>query len=188
MVEKLTFSSLAAALVDICGILLCDKTAYYRMAFYFPTRCTCVMIMFLNHLFDMPHLMDGLSRLISAQNERNTLFVRMTHFWDHLFHLMKYGTNTLYVAFIILFIIYSPTQKDSHNVLVFPMCYHYAFNHLKPQPNSNGKTTQMSLHFQPFKSTTKFKMGIRQILFLYTDSCVITVLRLIAELNDLECS
>ncbi len=50
MVEKLTFNSWATALVDIpavsmpiarslktcdiCGIVLCDKTAHFRVAFY----------------------------------------------------------------------------------------------------------------------------------------------------------
>ncbi len=50
MVEKLTFNSRATALVDIpavsmpiarslktcgiCGIVLCDKTAHFRVAFY----------------------------------------------------------------------------------------------------------------------------------------------------------
>jgi hypothetical protein len=52
MVEKLTLHSLATALVDvpavsmpighslktldICGIVLCDKTAHFKVAFYFP--------------------------------------------------------------------------------------------------------------------------------------------------------
>jgi hypothetical protein len=52
MVEKLTFNYLATALVDIpavgmpiahslknsdiCGIVLCDKTAHFRVAFYCP--------------------------------------------------------------------------------------------------------------------------------------------------------
>ena len=52
MVEKLTFNSLAKALVDIpavsmpivhslktldiCGIVFCDKTAHFRVAFYWP--------------------------------------------------------------------------------------------------------------------------------------------------------
>jgi hypothetical protein len=52
MVDKLTFNSLATALVDIpafsipiahylkagelCGIVLCDKTAHFRMAIYCP--------------------------------------------------------------------------------------------------------------------------------------------------------
>ena len=52
MVEKLTFNLLATALIDIpavgmpiahslktsdiCGIVLCDKTAYLRVAFYCP--------------------------------------------------------------------------------------------------------------------------------------------------------
>jgi hypothetical protein len=44
MVEKLTLNSLATALVDvpavstpnICGIVLCDKTAHFKVAFYCP--------------------------------------------------------------------------------------------------------------------------------------------------------
>ena len=49
MVEKLTFNSLATVLgvihvvsmpiarsLDICGIVLCDKTAHFRVAFYCP--------------------------------------------------------------------------------------------------------------------------------------------------------
>ena len=35
--------------------------------------------------------------------ERNNMFVRVEHFWDLLFQLMKLGTNTLHVAFIFLF-------------------------------------------------------------------------------------
>ena len=31
----------------------------------------------------------------------------MEHFWDLLFQLVKHGTNTLHVAFIFLFSIYS---------------------------------------------------------------------------------
>jgi hypothetical protein len=54
MVEKLTFNPLATAPVhipsvsmpiarslktrDVCGILLCDKTAHFRVAFYYPQR------------------------------------------------------------------------------------------------------------------------------------------------------
>ena len=34
MVEKLTLNDLATALVDICGIMLSNKTAYFRVAFY----------------------------------------------------------------------------------------------------------------------------------------------------------
>jgi hypothetical protein len=73
MVEKITSNSLATALVDIlaismpiacfiktsdiCGIVLCDKTAHFRVAFYVPrTRCTCVLIMLFNQLLHMPHL------------------------------------------------------------------------------------------------------------------------------------
>ena len=76
MVVKLTFNSLAKAWLDIpavstpiarslitsdiCGIVLCDKTAKFRVAFYCPyTRCTCVMIMLFNQLLDMPPLSGG---------------------------------------------------------------------------------------------------------------------------------
>ena len=65
MVDKLTFNYLATALVDIpavsipivrslksleiCGIVLCDKTAHFSGLFIVPsTRCTCVMIMLFN--------------------------------------------------------------------------------------------------------------------------------------------
>jgi hypothetical protein len=55
--------------------------------------------------------------------------------------------------------------------------YHCAFNHLKAQPNSNGKTMSyfcfschsLSLCFQPFKSTAKFKWeyNVRYFVYLY---------------------
>ncbi len=64
MVEKLTLNSRAIALVDIpavsmpiarslktcdiCGIVLCDKTAHFSVAFY--------LIMLSNQYLDMPHL------------------------------------------------------------------------------------------------------------------------------------
>ena len=35
--------------------------------------------------------------------ERGKLFVRVEHFWDLLFQLMKHGTNTLHVACIYFF-------------------------------------------------------------------------------------
>ena len=45
---------------DICGIVLCDKTAHFRVAFIVPsTRCTCILIMRFNQLIDMPHLSGG---------------------------------------------------------------------------------------------------------------------------------
>jgi hypothetical protein len=44
-----------------------------------------------------------ISQQALRENERNKLFVRVTHFWDLLFQLMKHGTNTLHVAFIFLF-------------------------------------------------------------------------------------
>jgi hypothetical protein len=76
MVEKLTINYLATALVDspavsmptahslktfdICCIVVCDKTADFRVAFYCPsTRCTCVMIMLFNQILDMPHMSGG---------------------------------------------------------------------------------------------------------------------------------
>ena len=69
MVEKLTLNYLATALVDIpavrmqiacslktldiCGIVLCDRTAHCIVPI---TRRTCVTIMPFNQLLDMPHL------------------------------------------------------------------------------------------------------------------------------------
>lgn len=89
----------------------------------------------------------------------------------------------------------SPTKKGSQKCLQFPMCYHYALNHLKAHPNSNGKTmfdflfschlNVLSLHFQPVQ------MGIQcQICCTYTATqCLITVLHLIvAQPNYLDCS
>ena len=87
IVEKLTFNSLATALVDIpavsmpiarslktweiCGIVLCDKNAHIRVPFYWPsTRCKSVMIMLFNQLLDMPHLSGG---WIILANEECTL-------------------------------------------------------------------------------------------------------------------
>ena len=67
MVEKLT-NSLATALMDIpavdslktwdiCGIVLCDKTAHFRVAFFLsPAQGDCVMIMLFNQLLDLSHL------------------------------------------------------------------------------------------------------------------------------------
>ena len=75
MVEKLTFHSLATALVDIpavsmliahsqnlISVALCCVTKLYisEWPFIVPsTRCTYVMIMLFNHLIDMPHLSGG---------------------------------------------------------------------------------------------------------------------------------
>ena len=73
LVEKLTFSYLATALLDIpavsmpiahsiktwdiCLIALCDKTAHFRVAFYFPQHKAhlCKSMPF-NQLLDMPDL------------------------------------------------------------------------------------------------------------------------------------
>ncbi len=69
LVEKLTFNSRAIALVgilvvsmptlcslktcNICGIVLCDKTAHFRVA---SLRHTCAIIMLSKQHLDMPHL------------------------------------------------------------------------------------------------------------------------------------
>ncbi len=69
MVEKLTFNSRETALVDIpavsrtpcdiCGIVLCDKTAHFRVVFYCGQPkahlCNNHACMSNQHL-DMPHL------------------------------------------------------------------------------------------------------------------------------------
>ena len=77
MVEKLRFNYLATALVDIpavsmpighslktrdiCGIVLCDKTVHFRLAFYCPRRKVhlCNDHAVYNQLLDMPHLSGG---------------------------------------------------------------------------------------------------------------------------------
>ena len=76
MVEKLTFNSLATPLVDItavsmpiarslktwdiCGIVLCNKTAHLRVAFYCPQHKVHLWVfMLFNQLLDMPHLSGG---------------------------------------------------------------------------------------------------------------------------------
>ena len=62
MIEKLTLNYLATAVVDIpavsmpiacslCGNVLCDKTAHFRLAVYCPQL--------FNQLLDMPHLSGG---------------------------------------------------------------------------------------------------------------------------------
>ncbi len=73
MVDKWTFNSRATALVDIpavnmpiarslkifniCGIVLCDKTAHFRVAFIVASlRHTYAIIMLSNQHLDMPHL------------------------------------------------------------------------------------------------------------------------------------
>jgi hypothetical protein len=75
MVEKLTFHSLATALVDIPAVSM-------------PIACSL--------------------------NLSNKLFVCMEHFWDLLFQLIKDGTNTLHVAFIFLFSIFSSLMDLVH--------------------------------------------------------------------------
>ena len=43
----------------------------------------------------------------------------MEHFWDILFQLMKYGTNTLHVAFIFLLSV--DTQENNANDFEGPL-------------------------------------------------------------------
>ncbi len=45
---------------DICGIVRCDKTAHFRVAFFVASlRHTCAIIMLSNQHLDMPHLWGG---------------------------------------------------------------------------------------------------------------------------------
>ncbi len=77
MVEKWTFNSRATVLVDIpavsmpiarslkicdiCGIVMYDKTAHFRVDFYCGSlRHTCAIIMLSNQHLDMPDLWGGL--------------------------------------------------------------------------------------------------------------------------------
>ena len=81
MVGKLTLNSLATALVnipavsmpftrslktsDICGIVLYCVIKLHILGWPFivpRTRCTCVMIMLINPLLDMPHLSGYLGK------------------------------------------------------------------------------------------------------------------------------
>jgi hypothetical protein len=42
---------------ELCGVVLFDKTAHFRVA---PSsRCTCVITMLFNQLLDIPHLSGG---------------------------------------------------------------------------------------------------------------------------------
>ncbi len=84
IVDKWTFNSWATALVDIpadgmpiarslktcdiCGIVLCDKTAHFRVAFYCgqPKAHLCNNHAVYQHL-DMPHLWGGW--IISAKEK-----------------------------------------------------------------------------------------------------------------------
>jgi hypothetical protein len=75
MVEKCTLNDLATALVENprsqhanctlpqnLRVALCCVTKLHILVWPFidpSTRCTCVMIMLLNQLFDLPHLSDG---------------------------------------------------------------------------------------------------------------------------------
>ena len=107
MVDKLTLNYLATALVGIpavrmptacsskleTSVALCcvTKQKILERPLIVPsTRCTCVMIMLFNQLLGKGEM------LINSWTtfERNTFFVRMKHFWDLLFQLMKHGTNT----------------------------------------------------------------------------------------------
>ena len=80
MVKKLTFNSMATALVGIpavnipiagklhapsklkASVALCFMTKLHILEWPFivpNTRCTCVMIMLFNQVLDMPHLSGG---------------------------------------------------------------------------------------------------------------------------------
>jgi hypothetical protein len=122
MVEKLTLSSLAAALVDIPAVsmaitrslktyvALCCVTKRHILKWHFivpSTRCTCVMIMAFNQLLDILHLsggwiilakqkcfLTGMETNLCTKFERK--YVCMEHFWDLLFLIIKHGANTLH--------------------------------------------------------------------------------------------
>ena len=84
------------------------------------TRCTCVMIMLFNQLLDIPHLSGGWiilakEKMLTNRNVNKFLhrilkkytFLGLEHFWNHLFQRTKHGTNTLHVAFLYFFCIYT---------------------------------------------------------------------------------
>jgi hypothetical protein len=75
-----------------------------------------------------------------------------------------------------------------------------AFNHLKAQPNSNGKSMSdvlfsfihlcvLPLRIQPFKSTTKFQWeyNVRYVVYLYNNlMCHHCASSITTQLNDLD--
>ena len=100
------------------SVALCCVTVLHILECHFivpSTRCICVRIMLFNQLFDIPHLsggwiilakekcsLTGMLTNLSTKSERNTFFVRMEHFWDLLFQLMKHGTNTTCCVYIFV--------------------------------------------------------------------------------------
>ena len=103
---------------------LCCVTKLHILEWPFivpSTRCTCVMIMLFNQLLDMPHVsggwiiltkekcsLTGMETNLRTTFEINWLFVRMEHFWDVLFQLMKH-----WKYFIFSFSVVLKTEKGS---------------------------------------------------------------------------
>jgi hypothetical protein len=128
MVEKLTLNYLATALVDIpavilpiarsletwdiCGIVLCDKTTHFRVAFYCPKHkvhlCNDHAVWSASWHATPVRWMDYLGKWEMLTNRDVNKFVH--NIWEKkafcaygTFQLMKHGTITLHVEFIFLF-------------------------------------------------------------------------------------
>jgi hypothetical protein len=118
----------ATTLVDIppskleTSVALCCVSKLHILEWPFivlSTSCTCVMIMLFKQLLDMPHLSGGWIVLakekcsltgmkhICSQNLREiSFFLCIENVWDILFQVMKHGSNTLHVVFILMFSIH----------------------------------------------------------------------------------
>jgi hypothetical protein len=63
MLGNVTFNYLAIArslkILDICGIVLCDKTPHFRMAFYCSEHKMHMCTDHAGQHLDMPHLSGG---------------------------------------------------------------------------------------------------------------------------------
>ena len=102
MVEKWTFNSLATALVDIlavsmlityplknwdiCGIVLCNKTAHFKVTFYCPQHkvhlCNDHAVGGWIILAKDKCLLMGMKTNLCTTLERNKLFMHMENVWD----------------------------------------------------------------------------------------------------------
>ena len=95
-------------------VVLCDKTARFRVAFYFPNtgarvqRSCCLNSSLMCHNCQV----DGLSwqrrnahkqgcKQICAHLRKIRFFLSVENFWDIQFQLMKHGANNF--AFLLLF-------------------------------------------------------------------------------------
>jgi hypothetical protein len=94
----------------------------------------------------------------------------ITH-WEHnIISLWEFGKYLVETLIYLISTFIHPLKKSLLNY----QCYHYTFNHLKAQPNTNGKTMSdfgfcchlnvLSLHFQPFKSISVQEASLQYLV------------------------